>query len=316
MSNVTMNATSESSTIAPPASSQKRKYTKEPTVNNTVLTGTVSTNADPPLAQRQGLSNKPLAKLHNNMFDAVMDEISDLLSAAEEAQALGRLKITNGYLLLSYVRLLGLGQRFDRTVVHLNNGRPLPDTVYENLKSANKEEDSEHVRKGAPLEVDMDNSIMERLARAAIEFYCKRTGRKSRPTAAAAGVELVPPMGGKANSASNGNVDSLEQTDSQKPTVSEATKESKVQKKGGANKKRAKKDSDPDDEEEEADEEEDEDEEDDEDGAVPSQRGKRGKKPPRVAIQTLQNANFDARRIIMKWLLSKADEVPQPETSG
>lgn len=50
-----------------------------------------------------------------NAYDAVLQESQDLLLAAQEAQQLGRLKMTSAYLLLLHARLVGLSKRFDRT---------------------------------------------------------------------------------------------------------------------------------------------------------------------------------------------------------
>ena len=48
-----------------------------------------------------------------NVLDEILGEASDLLNAAAEAQALGRLKMAGSYLLLAHARLVGLGKRFD-----------------------------------------------------------------------------------------------------------------------------------------------------------------------------------------------------------
>jgi hypothetical protein len=50
-----------------------------------------------------------------NVYDAVLGEAEDLLRAANDAQALGRLKMASNYLLLLHARLVGLGKRFDRS---------------------------------------------------------------------------------------------------------------------------------------------------------------------------------------------------------
>lgn len=49
-----------------------------------------------------------------NVYDAVLGEAEDLLRAAHDAQALGRLKMASNYLLLLHARLVGLGKKFDR----------------------------------------------------------------------------------------------------------------------------------------------------------------------------------------------------------
>lgn len=52
-----------------------------------------------------------------NVYHAVLGEAEDLLQAAREAQALGRLKMASAYQLLLHARLVGLGKRFDRAQV-------------------------------------------------------------------------------------------------------------------------------------------------------------------------------------------------------
>ena len=57
------------------------------------------------------------ANSNNNYsgIDEVLSESDQLLRAAAEAQALGRLRSANTYLLLAHARLVGLGRRFDRS---------------------------------------------------------------------------------------------------------------------------------------------------------------------------------------------------------
>lgn len=51
-----------------------------------------------------------------SLFDSMLSEAGDLVGAAAEAQALGRLKMSNSYLLLIHARLITLGKRFDRSL--------------------------------------------------------------------------------------------------------------------------------------------------------------------------------------------------------
>jgi hypothetical protein len=78
-------------------------------------------------------------------------------------------------------------------------------------------------------------------------------------------------------------------------------------KKGRVAKKRLKSEVDAEEEDDldDEDDNEDEDEEDDDDEGQGPRRGRRGKKPPTIATPTSRNANFDCRKIIMQWLLSK-----------
>jgi len=52
-----------------------------------------------------------------NPYDAVLGECEDLLKASTEAQRLGRLKMASAYQLLLHTRLVGLGKRFDRSAM-------------------------------------------------------------------------------------------------------------------------------------------------------------------------------------------------------
>jgi SHAQKYF class myb-like DNA-binding protein len=51
-----------------------------------------------------------------SLVDSMLSEANDLVGAAAEAQALGRLKMSNSYLLLVHARLITLGKRFDRSL--------------------------------------------------------------------------------------------------------------------------------------------------------------------------------------------------------
>jgi hypothetical protein len=67
-----------------------------------------------------------------NVYDAVLAESRDLLTAATEAQQLGRLKMAAAYQLLLHARLVGLGKRFDKAIVQTTNtstGVATNDTV-------------------------------------------------------------------------------------------------------------------------------------------------------------------------------------------
>ena len=52
----------------------------------------------------------------SDQYDALLGEAQDLMGAAAEAQALGRLKLASSYLLLLHARLVGLGKIFDRAI--------------------------------------------------------------------------------------------------------------------------------------------------------------------------------------------------------
>jgi len=269
----------------------------------------------------------PRPPINNTMYDAVMDEISDLLSAADEAQALGRLKLASSYLILSYVRLLGLGQRFDRTVVHLNHGLPLQENQSDEDDSNAKEMQvggGEESTKSTTIKTSLEdgnateNTIMEHLAHAAMEFYSKRTGRKSNTEGTATGVGVgggdesspSPPIVADGIESCNKNKESHQDHPSvdvpsttkiiETVTNSKATTTTTLKKIKGTKGKKKKTEMDNNEEEDD-----DEDEECDEDGVV-RPKGTRGKRPPTKATPTMMNATFDARDIIMKWLLTKS----------
>ena len=52
----------------------------------------------------------------SEQYDALLGEAHDLMGAAAEAQALGRLKLASSYMLLLHARLVGLGKIFDRAI--------------------------------------------------------------------------------------------------------------------------------------------------------------------------------------------------------
>jgi len=163
---------------------------------------------------------------HINVYDAVLAESEDLLTAASEAQQLGRLKMSSAYLLLLHARLVGLGKRFDKaerphsveatTANHSHeppveqvdstprkpsssaNTRDSPEAAALALSSplpaATRAVQQQHVAlleeptpKTAaakqlasmlPSNIEMDQAMMEHLAKAAAELHAARCGRK------------------------------------------------------------------------------------------------------------------------------------------
>lgn len=159
----------------------------------------------------------------SDIYDAMIGEISNLLQAAQEAQAFGRMKMSATYQLLAHTRLVGLGKRFDGFLVHNKNGlepsiisgsmTPLPvsPTTTPSSKMQSKQprvlkfpddasskphpsnnsktatsrkpnakdiqDAQESLSKILPTGVDLDDSMMEHLARAAMELHNKRTGK-------------------------------------------------------------------------------------------------------------------------------------------
>mmetsp|Transcript_3128 Transcript_3128/g.4742 ORF Transcript_3128/g.4742 Transcript_3128/m.4742 type:complete len:358 (-) Transcript_3128:76-1149(-) len=139
-----------------------------------------------------------------NVYDAVLGEAEALLQAASEAQVLGRLKMASAYQLLLHARLVGLGKRFDRAKVeeinpnmeNLDTGRDgkisaaasskiaaatklttpkkIPTTPLSKQKNPNVQE----LSKLLPEHIELDSAMIEHLARAAMDLHHKRTGRK------------------------------------------------------------------------------------------------------------------------------------------
>lgn len=111
-----------------------------------------------------------------NVYDAVLGEAQDLLGAARQAQALGRLKMASAYQLLLHARLVGLGKRFDRAPVEA------PPTPEPNQPPSSTEvapnNPIHELAKFLPDHIELDSAMMEHLARAAMELQAQRMGRK------------------------------------------------------------------------------------------------------------------------------------------
>jgi hypothetical protein len=131
-----------------------------------------------------------------NVYDAVLAEASDLWQAASDAQQLGRLKMASSYLLLLHARLVGLGKRFDKAQ------RPVPAVATTPAAEALGLESPAKKRKASPVatvpttlltprtartlsemlpgDIQLDQAMMEHLAKAAAELHSHRSG-KARP---------------------------------------------------------------------------------------------------------------------------------------
>ncbi|KAL7512936.1 hypothetical protein ACHAXN_010052 [Cyclotella atomus] len=157
-----------------------------------------------------------------SFIDEIINESNDLLQAAKEAQSLGRLKSSYGYLLLTHARLVGLGRRFDRSRCLEDEMSPSSSAVVSaQTKEENKNDNSSASQDNqndnnsnsenqnndsSPDNQDNSNStilqppshtnpqpllppmpiahnalsdvtLMEHLARSAMELHHKRTGR-------------------------------------------------------------------------------------------------------------------------------------------
>jgi hypothetical protein len=126
-------------------------------------------------------------------YDAVLAEAKDLLAAASEAQQLGRVKMASTYLLLLHARLVGLGRRFDKTSV-AEDGTSL--AVAKNEASAKESAAVPSIADGLltpksravkeftkllPKDIQMDQAMMEHLAKAAVELHSARSKKHRDP---------------------------------------------------------------------------------------------------------------------------------------
>ena len=346
----------------------------------------------------------------------------DLLLAATEAQALGRLKMASAYQLLLHARLVGLGKRFDRAVMaeHSSSqhgrrrkrrrssvggaasGAHDDDDEYdeeytddEEFDSADEEGDvtndakiaaavppasAQAVRTGAsksssvadsapaaaasaetaagtvanlptalqalksilPSNIEMDVTMVEHLARAAVELHHQRTGRKKSAEGLLAspinGLIGTPEQTNNAKSdakegtttgvatsgAAGASVDNnnsnnkIAWTDEEQGIVAKALQknekitpnalakllknktEAQVKAYLKNQKDRAKN-------QDEVDEE-----------ITPRKRGGRGRKPPTTAMNTVPNANLDARSLLQGKILNmgKGLATPSPGATG
>jgi len=228
-----------------------------------------------------------------NVYDAVLDEAEDLLQAATEAQALGRLKMASAYQLLLHARLVGLGRRFDRAPVQ----GPVPETSSPTL-SVNTTESLEEspglqseLAKMLPQNVEMDSAMMEHLARAAMELHHQRTGRRiasdniteppPKPSPGNASIVWTEQERLQVQRALESGTKEPADIASQLKTRTEAQvkaylRNSKERQKGSAQIE----------------------EEITSDLVSPRRRGGRGRKPPTQAMNTVPNAKLDAKALL------------------
>ena len=118
-------------------------------------------------------------------YDAVLQESQDLCQAAAEAQQLGRLKMSAAYLLLLHTRLVGLGKRFDKAIAVAERGEDAASSPSKQLQAQQQATQAELARL-LPTNIELDNDMMEHLARAAAELHAARTGKShslTSPTA-------------------------------------------------------------------------------------------------------------------------------------
>lgn len=175
-----------------------------------------TTSKDPPESlsnNEQEPQPPPQQQSQVNAYDSMLGEIHDLLMAAQEAQSLGRLRMASTYQMLAHTRLVGLGKRFDRCWIRpdhhpssnhtmissfddgITNSMDAIDTsntdalhstmlIPESSTShdhqgtmQNRSDAQAALAKMLPSNVNVDDTMMEHLARAAMELHNRRTGR-------------------------------------------------------------------------------------------------------------------------------------------
>lgn len=264
------------------------------TVKRALLPGTKKRKAKP-LEKSTTTTTTETAQMPVNVYDAVLGEAEDLLQAAMEAQAMGRLKMASAYQLLLHARLVGLGKRFDRAQVQ----GPVPETAAQSpaVSTASASTASEstpvalhtELSKILPQNVEMDSAMMEHLARAAMELHHQRTGRRIQsdtvvspsPMVAAASVAWTEEEREKVQDAIDSGTTDPSEIASILKTRTEAQvkvylRNSEELKKGSAQMEQ----------------------EFTSDLVSPRRRGGRGRKPPTQAMNTVPNAKLDAKALL------------------
>jgi hypothetical protein len=111
---------SNTKTTTNTTTNKKRPYRRTKRPKNYCDKSTISTCTTGDINNNNNVSASALL-VSVNVYDAVLAESRDLLTAAQEAQQLGRLKMAAAYQLLLHARLVGLGKRFDKATVAGNN---------------------------------------------------------------------------------------------------------------------------------------------------------------------------------------------------
>ena len=115
-----MNTPTSKKTCLSTSSSMKKTKTGKIKLENqeedkkTMPTNTPKSRSQPQTQLSSTKSAKRFEK--SDQYDALLGEAHDLMGAAAEAQALGRLKLASSYMLLLHARLIGLGKIFDRAI--------------------------------------------------------------------------------------------------------------------------------------------------------------------------------------------------------
>ena len=256
-----------------------------------------------PAADKSTTTKTTAAAAHVNVYDAVLGESEDLLQAAMEAQALGRLKMASAYQLLLHARLVGLGKRFDRAQVQgsvpsatasspaSTNADSSPSTAA--TATPDPKDVHSELSKILPTSVELDGAMMEHLARAAMELHHQRTGRRiqsdsvaASPAAAAtvatnASIAWTEEEKQKVQTALDAGTIDPSQIAAELQTRTEAQvraylRNTKELEKGSLQMEQEFKD----------------------EIVSPRRRGGRGRKPPTQAMNTVPNAKLDAKALL------------------
>jgi hypothetical protein len=268
----------------------------QPRVKRAILPGSQKKRRAKPLEKSTTTTTTETAQTPVNVYDAVLGEAEDLLQAAAEAQAMGRLKMASAYQLLLHARLVGLGKRFDRAevqgaVVPESASNPPPASAAASTTSESTPPVALHTElaKILPNNVEMDSDMMEHLARAAMELHHQRTGRRIQsdavmtppPLTTAASVAWTEEERLKVRNAVDlgttepSEIASILQTRTE-AQVKAYLRNSQELKKGSAQME----------------------EEFTSDLVSPRRKGGRGRKPPTQAMNTVPNANLDAKALL------------------
>ena len=201
-----------------------------------------------------------------NAIDEVMNEVEQLLQAASEAQALGRLRNSYSSLLLAHQRLVGLGSRVDRSYCEAETTptTQTQPTTTEGGECSNLSTTSQQLKQPTflpplvsqpPLPPSLshnnytDVAYVEYLAKSGMELHHKRTGRGMQHEAALERASNKKDQKAAAAAAKS----SVEQED----CVAAGEKETPTKRKGG-----------------------------------------RGKKPPTLVMATMAGRNFDVHDLM------------------
>ena len=177
---------------------RKRRYSGNAS-ETTAAADAADAVASPPVLpkEKSTVTTLTASAATENAYDSVLAESADLWQAASEAQQLGRLKMASSYLLLLHARLVGLGKRFDKAERPTQQNMmktPVKKARKTGRKGATKTDTNEInnslltpntakvLSDLLPDDIEMDQAMMEHLAKAAAELHAARTGKRRHTT--------------------------------------------------------------------------------------------------------------------------------------